>query len=70
MIEYLRRNPSSVSLADVRELGALQDLGHIGVPPQLVSFSLPGSQVAADEAEGRLMQREADRNATLHHRTV
>lgn len=45
---------------DPGEAGLPEDLHDIRVSPDLVPLLLPGRQMAADEAETRLMQRHAD----------
>ena len=51
--------------AGAREVRALEDLGDVGVAPQLVAFLLAGGEVAADEAEAGVVQRHADGDAAL-----
>lgn len=60
------RDPLAGHLADARELRVLEDLGDVGVPPHLVPFLLAGRQVAAHEADARVVQRHAHRDASLN----
>jgi hypothetical protein len=58
-------NPVAGPLAEATELRALEDLDDVGVPPELVAFLLPGRQVAAHEAQARVVQRHAHGDAAL-----
>lgn len=51
--------------ANFGELGVLQNLHYISIPPPSVAFFLSGGKMTANEAEARLMQRHAHTNAAL-----
>jgi hypothetical protein len=57
--------PAARALAEAAELRVPEDLHHVRVPPQLVPLLLPRRQVAAHEAQARLVQRHAHRDAPL-----
>ena len=65
VVNDLLRDPLAGHLADARELRALEDLGDVGVPPDLVALLLAGRQVAAHEADARVVQRHAHGDASL-----
>ena len=69
VIEDSLGNPAAGSLAEASELRVLEDLDDVGVPPELVAFLLPGRQVAAHEAQARLVERHAHRDASLQPNT-
>lgn len=68
MIDNFLRNPTTRILANPTKIDAFEDFSYIRVSPELVALFLTGGQVAADEAEARLMHRHAYRYASLQIR--
>lgn len=65
MIDDFLRNPTARVLANPTKVDALEDFSYVRIPFQLVPLFLTGCQVAADEAEARLVHRHAYRYASL-----
>lgn len=65
VVNDLLGNALAGHLADALELRVLEDLGDVRVPPHLVAFLLAGRQVAANEADARVVQRHAHGDASL-----
>lgn len=59
MIGYSFARATVWILANLGKLCAFKDLNHVGIPFQLITFLLPGSQVTAHEAKARLVQCHA-----------
>lgn len=59
MISYSFARTTIWILADLGEYCAFEDLSHICVPLELITFLLPGSQVTAHKAKACLVQCHA-----------